>query len=157
MKTKLGAQYKGTTSVTSKKRGQVVSLLLFAVITAVMSQTTNLLVMSGGSGDGTAGWNEFGTKMQTFFEKGLGGGGLAGVGWCIFAISIVAGIISFAMHKFNPQTRMPGWITCILIGCVGLVATNGIGPFEKGIDKLSDFILGTLGIAAMGISPFKFF
>lgn len=78
-----------------------------------------------------ASWDGFKQSMTEFFEYGLGGSGMEGIGIAIAVIGVVAAAISFIVHKFNPQSRMPGWITCLVIGLVGALAMGGVAkPIE---------------------------
>lgn len=78
-----------------------------------------------------ASWDGFKNSMTQFFEHGLGGPGMEGVGIAIAVIGVVAAAISFIVHKFNPQSRMPGWIMCLVIGLVGALAMGGVSkPLE---------------------------
>ena len=78
-----------------------------------------------------ASWDGFKNSMTQFFEHGLGGPGMEGIGIAIAVIGVVAAAISFIVHKFNPQSRMPGWITCLIIGLVGALAMGGVSkPLE---------------------------
>lgn len=78
-----------------------------------------------------ASWDGFKNSMTEFFEHGLGGPGMEGIGIAIAVIGVVAAAISFIVHKFNPQSRMPGWIMCLVIGLVGALAMGGVSkPLE---------------------------
>lgn len=94
----------------------------------------------------TSSWSKFQTSMKDFFETGLGGPGMQGVGIAIAVIGIVAAIVSFVVHKFNPQSRMPGWITCLVIGLAGAIAMSGIGKPLQLLEQARDTIFGWVGL-----------
>lgn len=92
------------------------------------------------------GFGEFKAAMENFFLKGLGGEGAAGFGIAIAVVGIICAGISFAVHKFNPQSKMPGWITCLVIGFVGAMLIGGV---QKPLDWLKgavDVVYGWIGI-----------
>lgn len=91
-------------------------------------------------------WDGFLQSMKDFFESGLGGPGMAGIGIAIAAVGIVAAIVSFVVHKFNPQSRMPGWITCLMIGILGAVAMAGIGKPLQLLMQIRDLIFSWFGL-----------
>ena len=88
----------------------------------------------------SGGFSDFSTQMTEFFKNGLGGDGAEGFGIAILVIGFIMAGISFAVHKFNPQSKLPGWITCLVIGVVGAILMGGIeGPltlFESARDTL---------------------
>lgn len=91
-------------------------------------------------------WSGFKGSMTSFFESGLGGPGMEGVGIAIAAIGIVMAGVSFVMHKFNPQSRLPGPITCLLIGVVGTVLMSGIGRPLAVVKQVGDTFMSWLGV-----------
>lgn len=104
-----------------------------------------LSIVCGGITMGTS-WESFQQSMKDFFETGLGGPGMAGIGIAIAAIGIVAAIGSFVIHKFNPQSRMPGWITCLAIAVVGSIAISGIKQPLAIINMIRDTVMGWIGV-----------
>lgn len=92
------------------------------------------------------GWDAFGKNVSDWFETGLGGPGLQGVGTAIAIIGIVAAILSFVLHKFNPQSRFPGWFTCIMVAVVGSIAMTGLEKPMAAIATIRDTIFGLIGI-----------
>lgn len=103
---------------------QTVSAFAFLLTVAGMNAVNRAPFMD-------ASWDGFKNSMTQFFEHGLGGPGMEGVGIAIAVIGVVAAAISFIVHKFNPQSRMPGWITCLIIGLVGALAMGGVSkPLE---------------------------
>ena len=114
--------------------------LAFALF-AVMALSQEAAVM-------TAGWEGFYTQMKGFFYDGLGGAGMQGVGLVIVSLGILFAAISFVVHKVNPQSRMPGWITCLVIAVIGAILLTGIsGPLAI-IKKIRDLILGWFGLTS---------
>lgn len=105
-----------------------------------------MLSMSCGGITMATSWDKFLQDMKAFFETGLGGPGMEGLGLVIAAIGIVAAIVSFAIHKFNPQSRMPGPIACLAIALVGSVAMSGISKPLELIETVRDTIMGWLGV-----------
>lgn len=114
--------------------------ILFATMVMMLMAAANLMCVMSAS------WEGFKTSMTSFFETGLGGPGMQGVGVAIGAIGVVAAVISFVIHKFNPQSRMPGWITCLLIGLVGVMAMSGVSPFIKILTQARDLIYSWFGL-----------
>lgn len=103
---------------------QTVSAFAFLLTVAGMNVVNRAPFMD-------ASWDGFKKSMTQFFEHGLGGPGMEGIGIAIAVIGVVAAAISFIVHKFNPQSRMPGWITCLIIGLVGALAMGGVSkPLE---------------------------
>ena len=103
---------------------QTVSAFAFMLTVAGMNAVNRAPFMD-------ASWDGFKNSMTQFFEHGLGGPGMEGIGIAIAVIGVVAAAISFIVHKFNPQSRMPGWITCLIIGLVGALAMGGVSkPLE---------------------------
>ena len=91
-------------------------------------------------------WANFKSSMRSFFETGLGGPGMEGIGIAIAVIGIVAAAISFIVHKFNPQSRMPGWVMCLVIGLVGALAMGGVGKPLAVLEKGRDLIYSWFGV-----------
>ena len=61
-------------------------------------------------------------------------------------IGLVAAAISFIVHKFNPQSRMPGWITCLVIGLVGALAMGGVAKPIEILEQGRDLIYEWFGL-----------
>lgn len=112
---------------------------VFALAAHVTNLTTKVPIVC-------ASWNGFKTSMTDFFEHGLGGPGMEGIGIAIAVIGVVAAIISFIVHKFNPQTRMPGWITCLVIGVLGAVAMGGVGKPIEILKQIRDLLYTWFGL-----------
>ena len=103
---------------------QTLSAFAFLLTVAGMNAVNRVPFMD-------ASWDGFKNSMTEFFEHGLGGSGMEGIGIAIAVIGVVAAAISFIVHKFNPQSRMPGWIMCLVIGLVGALAMGGVSkPLE---------------------------
>lgn len=104
---------------------------------------TYVLTASGG-GDFFTNLN---TGLTGFFKTGLGGPGAQGIGILILVVGFVCAGISFMMHKFNPQSKMPGWVTCLVIAVVGAILMGGVeGPMKLFI-QARDTLYGWLGIS----------
>lgn len=99
----------------------------------------NLLVNSGSTG-----FNKFYEGMQKFFETGLGGPGAKGFGIAIAVIGLVAAGISFAVHKANPQSRMPSWGQCLVAALVGSMLISGVATPLKWLAAARDWIYSLL-------------
>lgn len=100
----------------------------------------------------TAAGGDFWSKMETgltqFFQYGLGGPGARAFGIVILVVGFIASGISFAVHKFNQQSRMPGWITCLLIGVFGAILMGGVsGPMQL-FEMARDTLYSWLGITS---------
>ena len=115
------------------------SAMAFAVTAFAMNAMQNLPLL-------TSSWNGFKTSMTSFFENGLGGPGMEGIGIAIAVIGVFAAAISFAVHKFNPQSRMPGWIMCLSIGLVGALAMGGVAKPLKVLEQGRDLIYTWFGL-----------
>lgn len=89
-------------------------------------------------------WSNFRNGMDGFFKHGLAGEGAAGIGVVIASIGFVFAGISFVAHKFNPQSKLPSWISCIIMGVVGAFITAGLEKpmhfFEWGRDTLYSWL-----------------
>jgi hypothetical protein len=92
------------------------------------------------------GWEGFKNGMTTFFQDGLGGAGAQGLGIAVMIIGIVVAVISFVVHKFNPQSRMPSWIVCLVIGVAGSVLTSGMSRPIAMFNMIRDWIYSLIGI-----------
>lgn len=98
------------------------------------------------AGNGADFFSNLKTGLQGFFQNGLGGDGAQGFGIALLAIGFVFACISFMVHKFNPQSRMPSWGTCLIIGVVGAILMGGIeGPMKLFI-MARDTLYSWLGI-----------
>lgn len=94
----------------------------------------------------SASWDGFKNSMTQFFEHGLGGPGMEGVGIAIAVIGVVAAAISFIVHRFNPQSRMPGWIMCLVIGLVGAIAMGGVSKPLQILEQARDLLYTWFGL-----------
>ena len=91
-------------------------------------------------------WSLFKTKMDEVFKDGLGGEGMQGVGGILLAVGVVAAGISFALHKFNPQSRMPGWISCLVVGLVGSILMGGMEKPMQVLEQFRNWIFTLFGL-----------
>lgn len=92
------------------------------------------------------GWDGFKNGLTTFFQDGLGGSGAQGLGIAVMVIGIVVAVISFVVHKFNPQSRMPSWIICLVIGVAGSVLTSGMSRPIALFNMIRDWVYSLIGI-----------
>lgn len=117
----------------------VVAVALFAIMVA----GNHAMLM-------TTGWGAFKASMTEFFYNGLGGEGTQGIGIVIAVVGIVLAAISFVLHKLNPQIRMPGWFTCLIVALIGTLLFSGVGPVLKIIQWFRDTVLGWFGFSGFG-------
>lgn len=99
---------------------------------------------------GTGGWKVFKQSMTNFFYNGLGVEGAQGIGIAIAVIGAILAAISFVVHKLNPQSRMPGWFTCLIVALIGTMLFTGVQPVLKVIQYFRDTILGWFGFSGFG-------
>lgn len=92
------------------------------------------------------GWEGFQKGLNDFFLTGLGGAGAQGLGIAVMVIGIVVAVISFVVHKFNPQSRMPSWIACLIIGVAGSVLTSGMSRPIALFNLVREWIFSLIGI-----------
>lgn len=118
---------------------QTVSAFAFLLTVAGMNAVNRAPFMD-------ASWDGFKNSMTQFFEHGLGGPGMEGIGIAIAVIGVVAAAISFIVHKFNPQSRMPGWITCLIIGLVGALAMGGVSKPLEILGQGRDLLFSWFGL-----------
>ena len=111
----------------------------FAVMLIMMNVVAKAPFMS-------ASWDGFKNSMQQFFEHGLGGPGMEGVGIAVAVVGVVAAVISFILHRFNPQSRMPGPIMCLLVGLVGAFAMSGVSKPLELLGQARDLIYSWMGL-----------
>lgn len=114
-----------------------------AVLFLVMAMSRQAMVM-------TTGWGNFKQAMTDFFYTGLGGDGTQAIGIVIAVIGIVLAAVSFVLHKLNPQSRMPGWFTCLIVALIGTLLFSGVAPVLKIIQWLRDTVLGWFGFTGFG-------
>ena len=98
----------------------------------------------------TGGWSNFRQSMSDFFYTGLGGDGAAGIGIVIAVVGVILAAVSFVMHKMNPQSRMPGWFTCLVIAVIGSLLFTGVQPVLDVIMWLRDTVMGWFGFSGFG-------
>lgn len=113
---------------------------LLTTISVWIVMNHSVLMNSGG------GWSRFKGEMESFFKYGLGGPGMQGVGIAIMVIGIVMAVVSFVVHRINPQSRMPGPLVSLFIAVVGSVLMSGIERPLKFIEKIRDILFGWIGI-----------
>ena len=98
----------------------------FAVMMIMMNVVAKAPFMS-------ASWDGFKNSMQNFFEHGLGGPGMEGVGIAVAVIGVVA-------------ARMPGPIMCLLVGLVGAFAMSGVSKPLELLGQARDLIYSWMGL-----------
>lgn len=108
------------------------------------------LAMSNQAAVMTTGWSGFKDSMTEFFYNGLGGDGTSAIGIVIAVIGIVMAVVSFVLHKMNPQCRMPGWFTCLIVALIGTLLFSGVGPVLKIVQWIRDTVLGWFGFSGFG-------
>lgn len=94
----------------------------------------------------SASWEGFKQSMTNFFQHGLGGPGAAGLGIAIASIGVVMAVVSFVVHKYNPQSRMPGPVINLLIGLAGTILISGVEKPLKLLTQARDIIMGWFGL-----------
>lgn len=91
-------------------------------------------------------WQHLGQALTEFFLHGLGGPGAQGIGTAIMVVGVVMAVISFVMHKFNQQSRLPGWFTCLLMGIAGSVLVGGLEKPIQAFTAIKDTFLSWMGL-----------
>lgn len=92
------------------------------------------------------GWSGFREGFDNMFKNGLGKDGAQGIGWAVLTIGIVFAVVSFAMHHFNPQSRMPSWGVCLTIAIAGALIITGIGKPAKWLISVKNWIYSLVGV-----------
>ena len=108
-----------------------------------LTSATYFLTAAGG-GDF---WQKFQVGVEGFFKNGLGGPGAKGFGIAILVIGFITACISFAVHKFNQSSRMPGWITCLAIAVVGSILMGGVEAPMQLFEQARNTLYGWFGIS----------
>lgn len=91
------------------------------------------------------GWDHFNTQINEFFNKGASGA-FEPIGYGLMILGFIGAGISFAVHKFNPQSRMPGWFSLMLVGLFGMFVSRGIQDVVTIFDTVRQFIWNVLGL-----------
>lgn len=120
------------------------------ITTAAAAAMFTLMMVSNEAMVMTSGWGNFKKAMTEFFYNGLGGEGTQGIGIVIAVIGIVLAAVSFVMHKLNPQSRMPGWFTCLIVALIGTLLFSGVAPVLKIVQWFRDTVLGWFGFSDFG-------
>lgn len=113
------------------------------LLTAVMAVSQEAAVME-------VGWSSFASSMKDFFYTGLGGTGTTAIGMVIAVIGIVLAAVSFVVHKLNPQSRMPGWIMCLVVALIGTLLFTGVSPVITIVTTIRDTVMGWFGFSGFG-------
>lgn len=98
----------------------------------------------------TTGWTGFKDSMTEFFYNGLGGEGTQAIGMVIAVVGVLLAAVSFVVHKLNPQSRLPGWFTCLIVALIGTLLFTGVGPVIKIVQWIRDTVLGWFGFTGFG-------
>lgn len=123
-----------------KKNGKyLATVTMYTLVITVMSFAQKMMIMD-------TSWSGFKQSMENFFKNGLAGDGMYGIGIAIAVIGVIAAAISFVVHKFNPQSRMPGWITCLVIAIVGALAMGGFEKPLKLLNKAREILYSWFGL-----------
>lgn len=108
--------------------------------------TSQLWVLSSINPTTLQGFSNFQQEMDRFFREGLGGDGASGLGIAIMVLGFVGAGVSFALHKFNPQSRAPGWISLLIVGVFGSFLTFGAEPAINAFNWAANQVRVILGI-----------
>lgn len=92
-----------------------------------------------------SGWNHFNQQINNFFNTGASGA-FEPIGYGLMILGFIGAGISFAVHKFNPQSRMPGWFSLLLVGLFGMFVSRGISDVVTIFDTVREFIWNVLGL-----------
>lgn len=91
-------------------------------------------------------WTEIKDSATKFALEGFGGPGSEAIGIIIAAIGVLMAGVSYVVHKYNQQSRMPGPFINLFIGFIGAVLMSGVkGPIEW-LKSIRDVVFGWLGI-----------
>ena len=91
------------------------------------------------------GWDHFNSQINTFFNEGASGA-FEPIGYGLMILGFIGAGVSFAIHKFNPQSRMPGWFSLLLVGLFGMFVSRGIGDVVTIFDTIREFLWNVLGL-----------
>lgn len=92
-----------------------------------------------------AGWDHFNQQIDAFFNTGASGA-FAPIGYGLMILGFIGAGISFAVHKFNPQSRMPGWFSLLLVGLFGVFVSRGIQDVVTIFETVRSFLWNVLGL-----------
>lgn len=104
------------------------------------AHANNLLLEDSGRG-----WTGFNQDMTNFFKNGMGNGGFKGVGIALMIVGILLAAVSFAMHHFNPQSRLPSWGICLVVAIIGGILGFGVETPIKFLESCGHWIEHLLG------------
>lgn len=122
----------------------MMTTMFAAVLFTVMALNNDKAVMV------STGWDVFKTSMTDFFYNGLGQSGLPGIGIVIAVGGIAMMVISIVVHKMNPQSRLPGWFTCLVITVLGTMLFTGVSSVLDIIYWIRDTVFGWFGFKDFG-------
>ena len=122
----------------------MMTTMFAAVLFTIMALNNDKAVMA------STGWDGFKKSMTDFFYNGLGLVGLQGIGIVIAVGGIAMMVISIVVHKMNPQSRLPGWFTCLVITVLGTMLFTGVTPVLDIIYWIRDTVFGWFGFKDFG-------
>lgn len=140
MLNKIKDTFTSTALVITEKLTKSKSVATVALMGASLAVANNSAVVMAG------GWEGFEQNLTEWFRDGLGGPGMKGVGVAILVIGIITTIISFVLHRYNPQSRFPGPFMTFLVAVAGAIAMSGLEAPIKFVEAVRDTIYGWLGL-----------
>lgn len=93
----------------------------------------------------TRGWGGFQKDMEGFFKNGLGNGGFKGFGIALMIVGILLAALSFSLHHFNPQCRLPSWPICLVVAIIGGILGFGVDVPVKFLESCGHWLEHLLG------------
>lgn len=117
------------------------------MLNSLILHMNNAIVSIAAKSDGGQnlhGWKAFKDKMVDFFQTGLGGDGAKGIGIAIVVVGVICAILSFVFHHFNPQSRFPGALKCIIAAILGSLLISGIQTPMNIIGNIRDWLVSTV-------------
>jgi len=109
-------------------------ITVFALQTWALSALTTL-----------SGWAHFNSQINAFFNTGASGA-FEPIGYGLMILGFIGAGVSFAIHKFNPQSRMPGWFSLLLVGLFGMFVSRGIQDVVTIFETIHQFIWNVIGL-----------
>ena len=92
-----------------------------------------------------AGWDHFNRQINAFFNTGASGA-FEPIGYGLMILGFIGAGVSFAIHKFNPQSRMPGWFSLLLVGLFGVFVSRGIQDVVTIFETVRSFLWNMVGL-----------
>ena len=91
------------------------------------------------------GWKHFNEQLEKFFQEGAVGA-FKPIGYGLMILGFIGAGVSFAVHKFNPQSRMPGWFSLLMVGLFGMFVSRGINDVVVIFETVRNFIWTFIGL-----------